>query len=932
MPSRPATSRAPIHLVERGGELAAVEAALDGATHEGQVLLVRGIAGIGKTSLLEHAAAAASARGWTVLVARGDELEADFPFGVVLQLLEEVASARGAELFEGPAALARPLLASGSEALPDDAALFSILHGVHWFVTNLADRGPLALVVDDAHWADLASLRWLHYLAKRIAAHPVALLVGCRPVTSGPVGRILGSLPAQTVVEPRPLSPDGVAEVVRSTRPDVAPDQVEQWHDLTGGVPLFVRELLRVGDALHDADAVVDESLQTVRARLERLDPPARRLVEAAAVLGDGAPIWQGERLAGIPPGDDAIRRALVDAAILDDELDVCFTHPAVREAVERAIAPTEARRLHGAAVALLVEADAPPERVAHHLMASPPGTSPHAVAVLEQAARRARLTGSPELAAVWLRRALTEAPAEPTRARLLADLAVVDAAAGDDRWSESVGRAVGAAGSPTVRAEVRLRVGRALGGRGWLDRAAEVLQAALDEAGPDEPGELRLELLAALATNSRIDVRRRLHLDEQLAAALHGADLDASPAARAVLAHLAYDRALSAHPAAEVRRMGRDALLHPAVDDREVLESSASYQALLALHFAGDADAVEQVLDLWFDVAARRANETLFGLASNARAMARLAQGRIDEALADGEAAVEVLGRDRRVTVVGAAGNLALARLEQDDLDGAEATLALPVPEPHWRASASFTHWLHCRGVVRLARGDDGGIEDLAEVVGRQRAIGAVNPATIPAPFVLAAALAPHRPNEARALLDEAEANAERFGAARTLSVAARTRAVVEPERAGPWLERAEDLVAEGPWGLERMEARVGLGRHRLAAGTKAEAREPLRLALAEADAAGASRLAREARMLLLVSGARPRRTAVSGPGALTPTERAVARLAADGLSNREIAARRFVSVKAVEYQLANAYRKLGISSRSELRDALGATAEGDR
>ncbi|MFP5326224.1 MAG: helix-turn-helix transcriptional regulator, partial [Acidimicrobiia bacterium] len=335
---------------------------------------------------------------------------------------------------------------------------------------------------------------------------------------------------------------------------------------------------------------------------------------------------------------------------------------------------------------------------------------------------------------------------------------------------------------------------------------------------------------------------------------------------------------------------------------------------------------------DQWFDVAARRANEMLFGLASNARCTARLAQGRIRDALADGEAAVEVMLRDRRVTVVGAAGNLALTRLEQDDLTGAHAALDLPDPEPHWRASASYTHWLHCRAVVRLARGDDGGLDDAAEVVRRQRAIGAVNPATIPAPFTLAAALATDRPSEARTLLEEAEVAAEKFGAARTLSMAARTRAVLEPERAEVLLERAEALVAEGPWGLDRMEARVALGRHRLGRGARAEAREPLRLALAEADAVGAARLAREARDLLLATGARPRRTAVSGPDALTPTERAVAQLAVDGLSNREIAARRFVSVKAVEYHLANAYRKLGISTRSALPVALGAEAAPDR
>jgi len=932
MPSRPSPSgRRPPTLVERGPELRAVEAALDLVPEQGQVVLLRGIAGIGKTSLLDTAAAGAAARGWTVLSARGDELESEFAFGVVLQLLEPVA-AGDEDLFDGPAALARPLLAPQGEPLPDDAALFSILHGLYWFVANLAERGPVVLVVDDAHWADLASLRWLHYLAKRLTEHPVALLVGTRPVAAGPAAHILGSLPAGTHVEPRPLSPAGVAEVVRSARPDLASGVAERWHDLTGGVPLFVRELIRAGDALHSADAAVDDSLQTVRARLERLGPAARRLVEAAAVLGDGAPLWQAERLAGDGATDEATRSEVVDAAILDDGVEICFTHPAIREAVVRSIPASDARRLHGAAVALLVDADAAPEVVAGHLMASPPGTSPHAVRVLERAARRARLTGSPEQAVIWLRRALTEAPAEPARSRLLADLAIAEAAAGDDRWPDTLERATSAGPPGEARAQLHLRVARALTHRGWLDRATEVLRAALDHPATDELGELRLELLAGLAVASRIDVSRRLHLDDELEAALAEADVDRSPAARAVLSHLTYDRALSGWPAEDIRRMGRTAVLHPAVDDAEVLDNVAGYQAVLALHFSDDAAAVEQVLEQWFDVATRRANETLFGLASNARCMLRLAQGRIADAVADGQSAVEVMLRDRRVTVVGAAGNLALALLERDEPTAADAALRLPDPEPHWRASASYTHWLHCSGVVRIARGDRDGVEDVAEVVRRQRALGAVNPATIPAPFVLAAALASERPGEAWALYREAEAVAVRFGAPRTLSVAARARAVLEPDRAVEHLERAESLVAEGPWALDRMEARVALGRRLVDLGDKGAARDPLRSALAEADSLGASRLAREARSLLLATGARPRRAAVSGPDALTPTELAVAQLAAGGLTNREIAARRFVSVKAVEYQLANVYRKLAVGNRSELPGALGPTAPDDR
>jgi DNA-binding CsgD family transcriptional regulator len=930
LPHRARTSGA-LSLVERGSELASLRARLDAAaTGSGQVVTIRGIAGIGKTSLLDEVADEALRRGWRVLQARGDELEQDFAFGVVLQLLEPLIAATPPSaldaVFDGPAALARPLLDQHGERLPDDSELFSVLHGVYWLVANLADDGPVAVLVDDAHWADVASLRWAHYLGKRVHEHPIALVLASRPVGVGPGARILASLMRHEVIDPAPLSPAGIADLLRGERPELATGDLDRWHHLTGGVPLFVQELVRAGDALTTAQAAVDDSLQTVRSRLDRLSPAARSLAEAAAIVGDGAPLWQAARVGGRPDVAAEVRRELVDAALLEDAAEVAFTHPTIREAIERSISASTKQQLHAAVAELLLDASAAPELVARHLMQCPPsGTLPH-VEVLERAARRARATGTPDQAVAWLRRALTEAPPEPARTRVLTELAVSEAAAGDDAWSATVDRALRATPSAADRAGLRLRVGRALAFRGRLDGATTVFRQALDDAADEDLGDLRLELLAGLAVASRIDVNRRTDLESELTDALQTADLDTSRAARAVLAHLTYDRALAGEPAGEIRRQGRTAILHPAVDDDEVLENVAYYQALLALHFADDARSVASALERMFDVAARRANETLFGLASNGRCMVRLSQGHVDDALADATAAVEVMRRDRRVTLAGAAGNLALCFLELGDLQRARAALELPASEGHWKASASYTHWLFCSASVRLATepDDDTGIEELREVVERQRAIGAVNPATIPAPFELAAALARGRPDEAAALHEDAHAVAARFGAPRTLAVSFRSAAVLDPDRAIEHLRAAEDLLLDSPWGLERMRCRTSLGRALITAGRPEAARDPLRLALAEADGAGAVALADAARALLLSTGARPRRTAVSGPAALTPTERSVAQLAAEGRTNREIAAQRFVSVKAVEFHLANAYRKLEITSRSQLASAM--------
>ena len=153
-------------LLERERELAAVEELLE----RGGAVLVEGGAGIGKTSLLEAACRRAAGLGHDVLRARGSELEAAFAFGVVLQLFERrLASARSerARRVAGWARLARfgRCCWANTRRRPPYDTSFAVLHGLYWLTVNLADRGPLLIAVDDAHWADEPSLRWLAHLA-----------------------------------------------------------------------------------------------------------------------------------------------------------------------------------------------------------------------------------------------------------------------------------------------------------------------------------------------------------------------------------------------------------------------------------------------------------------------------------------------------------------------------------------------------------------------------------------------------------------------------------------------------------------------------------------------------------------------------------------------------------------------------------------------
>ena len=172
-------------LFERGAELRAIAAAAGEALHgRGQLVAIEGQAGIGKTTLLGELHRAAAESGFSVLTATGGDLEREFAWGVVRQLFEPLVHGEdGADLMRGAAALAGPVLGVGGAPAPvshGDAA-FAAQHGLYWVVANLAESHPVAIVVDDAHWADAASLEFLNYLGRRLADIPVLVGLAMRP-------------------------------------------------------------------------------------------------------------------------------------------------------------------------------------------------------------------------------------------------------------------------------------------------------------------------------------------------------------------------------------------------------------------------------------------------------------------------------------------------------------------------------------------------------------------------------------------------------------------------------------------------------------------------------------------------------------------------------------------------------------------------------
>src|SRR3954449_8819703 len=217
---------APLRLLEREAELAALEAMLAAARlGDGRLVIVEGGAGIGKTRLLAEARALAAAADFEVLTARGGELEGEFAFGIVRQLFEaRLAGAAGDErneLLSGAAGLSSSLFSSTPASSSGDGAesSFAVLHGLYWLAANFASRRPALLVVDDLHWADEPSLRWLVYLARRLEGLPLLLLVGTRPPAQADFPALVAELladPSGVVIRPGGLGEESTAVLARS--------------------------------------------------------------------------------------------------------------------------------------------------------------------------------------------------------------------------------------------------------------------------------------------------------------------------------------------------------------------------------------------------------------------------------------------------------------------------------------------------------------------------------------------------------------------------------------------------------------------------------------------------------------------------------------------------------------------------------------------
>lgn len=941
-------------LLERDAEVGALTEAVGAARGgRGSVVLVRAAAGLGKTRLLGAAAQLARAREMTVLRAGGSVLERDFPFGVVLRLLEgrlrAAAEAERARLLEGSAALAAPMLLGGQ---PVEQALAagseaSLVHALQWLVVNLSAERPLVLVVDDLHWADAQSIRLLVQLAARVEEIGVLVVGALRPREPGAETELLAQLTAAAnvrVVAPRALSDLASADLVRGQAPRTDAF-VRACFEETGGNPLLLSELLRAlaADGVEGGDGDVERVraigpeavAHSVAATLARLGTECSALAVAVAVLAGDAELHEAAVLAGLDEAAAArAAAALQDAGLLDDDAAALrFRHPLLRRAVYEGPAPAARAALHREAARILLTRAAPHEVASHLVLAHGAGEA-WAVDVLRAAAREASALAGHAAAARLLRRALSEPPSLADRPAVLAEAAHAAARAGAEDAVPALRAAIDVAAEGEDRARLWLALSRTHFGQGEMRasvEAAERGRAALDEAGADAGAgaSLALELEAAWNAASLWTPAGDAAVAARFAAAAEGDAPPRTQGEREVLAWLAGMELLRGEDRERTLTFARRAWDDGAYLREDTGDAAAMGAMTSSLLRSGAFDETLVVLDALIDDARRRASPFAYATWRTTRGTCLLHQGRLAEAESDLEDALaaRALGWDATAPI--AIEGLVTVLLDQDRLDDAAATLGTAAALEHKLSDGPmWASVLAARGRHALASGDPQAARNHFLAAGRlvREVLRTDNPCVIA--WRSSAALAERRlgaVDAARALAEEEVADARRFGAPRPLAIALRVQAVVVGGEEGVSLaseavRHAQDAGAA----VEHARALGTLGALLRASRRRAEALDPLRQALDLAAAHGAHALARTLRDELVAAGGRPRRTRTHGPRSLTAGERRVALLAADGLTNRQIADALFVTPKAIGFYLGNVYLKLGIDGRDGPSSAL--------
>ncbi|WP_433467844.1 ATP-binding protein [Spirillospora sp. CA-128828] len=884
-------------LYGRTAECAEIERMIAGArAGSGGAAVIRGETGIGKTALLDHAAGAAD--GALVLRCAGCPSEAEQPFAALELMLRPMRGTRGPD--------ADRLRAVTEAQAVGREDVFTVRRAVLSLLRRAAAERPVVCLVDDAQWLDTASADALVYAARRFAAEPIALLAAARD------GETLGSA-GLAEIRPRRLCSDDAAALLRAELPPPARSRVLAEAD---GNPLALRLLAaslspaqRAGRinpfTFHDGVSPIGGAVQAEAcAQLDALPPATRTLLLAAAAddTRDAARITAaaarlGSTVADLAPAE---RAGLLDAT----GTAIGFAHPLVRAAVYHRATTSERRAVHRAVAACA--GDEHPELRAWHLAAATVGHREDAAAELERAGE----WSGDRRAYVCYARAAELTADEPTRAHRLAAAARAAGEAGlFGGAAELVARAAPLTAGPLTRAELAQAGAAAEFECGSPRRAARTLVDGAAPIGGRDPAEASLMLAEAVRFAWHAGDRA---LMREAAGALRAVPLPAgSPLAR--LPSVAGPDTAGAEALAELRHALPDEL------DRR-----------LAAFFAAFADGAPEVVSRFArdcgDVPGRLpyALQTLAhaeidqGLHREARETAAEGLRLADEAGARYRSAhlscllgwlAAAEGDERRCTALVAAG------LEHARAEGIVPTVSLGT-------------WALALLDLGLGRHADA-LGRLEDVPGDVPEGGPVTSVVRQAADRIEAAVRSGRPGRAEPPLALLERRAARGASPLIRAIAERSRAqLASDERAERHFANAAELLRRKDGNhFERARTELLYGEWLRRVRRRAEARTHLTLALELFEKLGARVWADRANGELGATGARQAGSRQAeapplvGAGRLTHQELQIVRLAAAGASNREIAARLFLSPRTVGNHLYRAYPKLGVRTRAELR-----------
>lgn len=896
----------------------------------GSMTLIEGEAGSGKSSLLDELAD--NADGFAVFAGAGHSIDRDRPLGPIV---DAIGIRPGAE--PQRAAIAETLRSPSQSYGPD------LLHRIADDVADLLERestrGAVLLLLDDLQWADEATLMTVHRVTRRIKHLPIAVVATCRPLPRPPglddIERFVDE--NGFVLRLSALSDDAVATIARRMLAAEPGPGLRRLLTGAGGNPFFVTELvttlldegaIRIEKGIADSDvpSVPREVALVILRRLGSLSHDSVRILQTASILGTSFSAGELALVLGVPPAElvAGLNEPMRAGFIVEDGQRLCFRHDLVREALYQDLAASLRAALHHQVATQLAAAGARADQVATHFAEASPFGHPAAIEWLRRAARDSSNT-SPAAASAWLSKAMELLPAGDSRVdEIVQDLCPLLIEAGRIREAEDLAHeALGRPQPPERRQALMFIVAWGLDTEFRCLEAAAVLEAESAGAGQTEAGRVRLASKA---------LEYRSHVDAP-GAGPRARDL--VPDAERLGDHTALSDIFEA-------LMWTAAARGECVDALECAQRAHEHSRLaggagkphLVARYLLDSDRGEEALgilreDLRVCEEQGRIRRIPRGL--HFTAMIDWWSGRWDSAVAHEEAAVQLaeelyagLGRLR----MDALSLLAMIAARRNQHERAAELLAQrPKLQTTWLSAWS-------EATYRDVCGDAEGARDVLRLAwdGAARA-------------GLESDLMGYGPDLVRLEVKMGDA-------ARAHELAARVRLIAG--RAGvPWAEgvallcegianASHEALVDAAVQLEPTGRRITFAAAAEAAATTlatAGRTDPavalLRKAAACHEESGAAwdvaRVEAGLRSLGVRRGKRGARARpATGWESLTETERLVAGLAGEGLTNAETGARLFISGRTVEKHLSHVYAKLGISSRVELAVHVARASQG--